>query len=188
MALQVSEARTVDELVAACRRGGRPKFVHFWGHRARPDGQLGASCFSQWWPAPFESEGEVFASAEHYMMWRKAQLFGDAEAAAKVLEAASPGAAKTLGRSVRGFDEQVWVSHRWQIVVAASVGKFGSDPDLLTYLLGTGNRVLVEASPVDRIWGIGLTGDHEHATVPELWRGLNLLGFALMEARDRLRP
>jgi ribA/ribD-fused uncharacterized protein len=71
-------------------------------------------------------------------------------------------------------------------VVAGSVHKFGQDPALRAHLLGTGSRVLVEASPRDRIWGIGLTADDDRAARPQLWQGLNLLGFALMEARQRL--
>ena len=180
-------ARSVDELVRA-RAAGPVKYVFFWGHRARRPGVLDQACLSQWWPASFTADGSAFGSAEHYMMWRKALLFGDDDIAARVLEARSPAEAKDLGRRVRGFDDAVWVAHRWEIVVTASVLKFGSDPGLRDYLLSTSRRVLVEASPVDRIWGIGLAVDHEHVEQPERWRGLNLLGFALMEARERLTP
>lgn len=90
-------------------------------------------------------------------------------------------------RLVRGFDDAVWARERFALVVEGSVHKFGQDPALRTYLLGTGERVLVEASPVDRIWGIGLAKDDPRSANPASWRGLNLLGFALMEARTRLR-
>ncbi|GAA4622086.1 NADAR family protein [Cellulomonas oligotrophica] len=180
---QVLAARSVAALVAACAAGGVPRFVHFWGHRPRPDGALGRGCFSQWWPSPFQVDGRTFASAEHWMMWRKAVLFDDTERAEQVLTARSPAHAKALGREVRGFDEDVWAAHRWHVVVEGSVAKFDADDALRAYLLGTGSRVLVEASPVDRVWGAGLTADHPDADVPARWRGLNLLGFALMEAR-----
>lgn len=88
---------------------------------------------------------------------------------------------------MRGFDEDVWIRERFALVVAGSVHKFGQDPELAGYLLSTGDRVLVEASPVDRIWGVGLTADDARTERPREWRGLNLLGFALMEARERLR-
>ena len=88
---------------------------------------------------------------------------------------------------MRGFDDAVWQRERYGIVVEGSVHKFASDPALRAYLLCTGDRVLVEASPLDRIWGIGLAADDERALDPARWRGLNLLGFALMEARERLR-
>ncbi|MGW2277426.1 NADAR family protein [Streptomyces sp. NPDC001770] len=177
----------MDDLLTRTRSGKRVKYLLFWGHRPLPDGSLGASCLSQWWPSPFTVDGVRYPSAEHWMMAGKARLFGDAEAERAALEARSPAAAKKAGRLVRGFDEEVWVRERFGLVVAGSVHKFGQDPALRAYLLSTGNRVLVEASPVDRVWGIGLAKDDERAEDPGRWRGLNLLGFALMEARERLR-
>lgn len=88
---------------------------------------------------------------------------------------------------MRGFDEATWERERFRIVVEGSVHKFASDAGLRAFLLSTSKRVLVEASPVDRVWGIGLAADDEAAMDPERWRGPNLLGFALMEARERLR-
>lgn len=180
-----SEPRSVAELIAAAA-GERFEYICFWGHAPRRDGQLGASCFSQWWPAPFMVDGVRYATAEHWMMACKARLFGDAEAERRAVSAAHPKQAKDAGRSVRGFDGAEWERHRFECVVEGSVHKFGQDPALRDHLLGTGSRVLVEASPVDRIWGIGLTADDERAQAPARWRGLNLLGFALMEARQRL--
>ncbi|MCH5675709.1 NADAR family protein [Streptomyces gilvus] len=176
-----------EALVREVRAGAKVKYLHFWGHRPRADGQIGASCLSQWWPSPFTVDGVTCATAEHWMMARKARLFGDAEAERRALEAGHPSQAKKAGRLVRGFDEAVWERERFGIVVEGSVHKFAAHADLRGFLLGTGDRVLVEASPVDRVWGIGLTADDEAATDPERWRGLNLLGFALMEARGRLR-
>ncbi|MBQ1093079.1 NADAR family protein [Streptomyces sp. B93] len=175
-----------DALVREVRAGARVRYLHFWGHRPRPDGRLSASCLSQWWPSPFEVDGVRYATAEHWMMAAKARLFGDAEAERGVLSAGHPAAAKKAGRLVRGFDEAVWERERFGIVVEGSVHKFASGEELRGFLLGTGDRVLVEASPMDRVWGIGLTATDEGASDPERWRGLNLLGFALMEARGRL--
>ncbi|MER5807760.1 NADAR family protein [Streptomyces sp. NPDC002033] len=177
----------IDTLIGQVSRGERVKYLPFWGHRPRPDGRIGPSCLSQWWPSPFTVGDVRYATAEHWMMAGKARLFGDAEAERAALEAKSPAAAKKAGRLVRGFENAVWERERFALVVAGSVHKFGSDPALRSYLLGTGSRVLVEASPVDRIWGIGLAADDERALDPARWRGLNLLGFALMEARERLR-
>ncbi|MCT9080571.1 NADAR family protein [Streptomyces fulvoviolaceus] len=176
-----------DALVRAVRAGARVKYLHFWGHRPRPDGRVGASCLSQWWPSPFVVEGVAYATAEHWMMAGKARLFEDAEAERRVLAAGSPAQAKNIGRLVRRFDEAIWERERFRIVVEGSVHKFAADPRLREFLLGTGERVLVEASPMDRVWGIGLAADDERAAHPERWRGPNLLGFALMEARERLR-
>ncbi|MEV6345140.1 NADAR family protein [Actinoplanes sp. NPDC051851] len=176
--------RTVEELIAVPKR---VKYVFFWRHRPRADGRADAGCMSQWWPSAFTVDGVTFRTAEHYMMWRKARLFGDEESATRILAAKHPARAKELGRGVLGFRDEEWVRERFAIVVDAGMAKFGQHPDLREYLLGTGERVLVEASPLDRIWGIGLVATDERATDPSRWRGLNLLGFALMEARARLR-
>jgi ribA/ribD-fused uncharacterized protein len=182
----IGPPRDLDELCESVRKGSRPRLLLFWGHQPSRDGSLGKECFSQWFPAPFELEGARFPSAEHYMMWKKARLFADEAAAARILAASSPAAAKKLGRAVRNFDDEVWVAHRFEIVVRASVAKFAQNSAPQSYLLGTKNRVLVEASPLDRIWGIGLAASDERAQNPLLWNGLNLLGFALMQARAQL--
>lgn len=179
-------ARSVDALIACEEAGRRAKYLPFWGHRPQRDGSVGAGCLSQWWPASFTVDGVTYATAEHWMMAGKARIFGDADAERRALEAGHPKQAKAAGRTVRGFDQAVWERERFDLVVTGSVHKFGGHPELRDYLLGTGRRVLVEASPVDRIWGIGLAPDDERAERPDAWRGLNLLGFALMEARARL--
>ncbi|MFF7143053.1 NADAR family protein [Streptomyces nodosus] len=176
-----------EALLSEVRAGARIKYLHFWGHRPRRDGRVGADCLSQWWPAPFTVDGVEYATAEHWMMASKARLFGDTEAQDEVLRAAHPALAKKAGRLVRGFDEGAWERERFAIVVEGSVHKFAAHAAPRAFLLGTGDRVLVEASPVDRVWGIGLAADDERAAEPESWRGSNLLGFALMEARERLR-
>ncbi|MEW1720823.1 NADAR family protein [Streptomyces sp. NPDC093109] len=183
----VAEGLGAAGLIARAERGERLRYLHFWGHTPRRDGVLGASCLSQWWPAPFTVDGAAYATAEHWMMASKARLFGDAEAERAALTAANPALAKRAGRLVRGFDETVWERERYAIVVAGAVHKFGQDAALRGFLLATGGRILVEASPMDRVWGIGLASDDERAEDPARWRGLNLLGFALMEARERLR-
>ena len=163
------------------------KYLFFWGHRPERDGSVGKGCLSQWWPASFEVDGLTFATAEHYMMWRKAMLFGDAPIAEQVLAAGHPKVAKDLGRGVADFDAAVWERERYDIVVAGTAAKFGAHEDLRRFLVTTGDRVLVEASPLDAVWGIGLAADHPDAANPDRWPGLNLLGKALMDVRARLR-
>ena len=119
-------------------------------------------------------------------MAEKARLFGD-DILVQILAAKSPAEAKKLGREIQGFDAEVWEAHKVDIVRAGNLHKFGQHKDLLKFLLSTGDRVLVEASPVDAIWGIGLAADAPEAADPARWRGPNLLGFALMEVRDELR-
>ncbi|TKB47291.1 MAG: NADAR family protein [Mesorhizobium sp.] len=165
----------------------RQKFLFFWGHQPSKDGRITTSCFSQWWHAPFTVDGLSYPTAEHWMIAEKARLFGDAQTATQILEAASPKQAKQLGRQVSGFDGTKWDADKYRIVTEGSFQKFRQNAALREYLLSTHDRVLVEASPVDRVWGIDLAADDERAVNPLLWRGENLLGFALMQARDRLR-
>lgn len=178
---------TPEEHLARLREadlaGQRLKILPFWGHKPEHDGSVGAGCLSQWWPAAFTIDGITYPSAEHWMMAGKARLFDDADGLAAVLSANSPGAAKAAGRKVRGFDEAAWVAARYELVVAGNRAKFGQHPDLADFLRRTGTKVLVEASPYDRIWGIGLAPSNPDTAHPAKWRGLNLLGFALMEVR-----
>jgi len=171
----------------AFRAKSRLKFLFFWGHQPSKDGSITASCFSQWWSAPFVVAGRRYPTAEHWMMAEKARLFGDDETAAQILQAGSPKQAKQFGRQVRGFDEARWDVEKRRIVGEGSFEKFRQNAALRTFLLSTGEQILVEASPMDRVWGIGLAADDKKAANPLLWRGENLLGFALMQARDRLR-
>lgn len=120
------------------------------------------------------------------MMAEKARLFGDLATRKRVLAASTPGEAKQLGREVTPWNQDTWAAHRFEIVVRASVGKFASNAPLRAFLLATGDRVLVEASPRDRIWGIGMAKNDPSAENPLEWHGLNLLGFALMQARAQL--
>lgn len=178
---------SIADLQSFLRAGGAPKYLFFWGHTPSRDGSVTKSCFSQWWESPFTVDGAKYATAEHFMMASKARLFGDTEILKAILACGHPKQAKELGRKVKGFDDAKWLAHRFDFVVQGNEAKFRQHPDLQGFLLGTGDRVLVEASPVDRIWGIGLAGDDPRANDPAQWRGLNLLGFALMEARRKLR-
>ena len=112
--------RGVAQLVTGMAEGCRVKFLFFWGHHPDRDGGIGVGCLSQWWPSPFTVDGARFATAEHYMMWRKSLLFDDSAIAEQILAAPHPHAAKALGRRVAGFDEQVWDEHRFSFVVACA--------------------------------------------------------------------
>ncbi|GAA4133130.1 NADAR family protein [Actinomadura keratinilytica] len=174
-------AMRIEQLIELERRGELPEFVLFWGG-TKPKG-----CLSQWYPSPFTLDGVTYATAEHYMMAEKARLFGDGEAVERILADPDPGRAKALGRRVRNFDEDTWAKHRYDIVVTGNKAKFGTHERLRDFLLGTTGKVLVEASPEDAIWGIGLSEQQPEARRPSQWRGTNLLGFALMEVREYLR-
>lgn len=173
-------------VIAAEAAGRQTEFLFFWGHRPQTGGTTGPGCLSQWWPASFTVDGVVYATAEHWMMAGKARLFRDEQALAAVLAAPGPKAAKAAGRSVRGFDEKAWAAARFDLVVAGNLAKFRQNPELRAFLTATAPKVLVEASPRDRIWGIGMSAGHQDASLPSRWRGTNLLGFALMNMRDSL--
>lgn len=178
---------SIEELHIATQQGARPKYLFFWGHTPPADGSVSKSCFSQWFPSPFTIEDIRYPTAEHFMMAAKARLFGDREIEEQILKPSHPKQAKELGRKVRGFDEAAWIRERYRLVVEGNFAKFSQNPGLKEFLLATGKRLLVEASPYDRIWGIGLAADHTDAEKPAAWKGLNLLGFALMEVRAMLQ-
>jgi ribA/ribD-fused uncharacterized protein len=178
-------AARLAELRDAELRGEKLYLVHFWSHRAARPGP-GPWVLSQWWPARFTVDGVSYPSAEAYMMAAKARVFGDDETLARILATDDPAEAKTLGRGVHGFDPAVWESRGYEAVVEANRAKFGQHADLQAYLLSTHPAVLVEASPVDDVWGIGLDAGQRDARLPTRWRGRNLLGFALTEVRERL--
>lgn len=163
---------------------------------ARPSyNRFSSGWASQWYPSPFvakitlgnngEKETE-FPSAEHWMMFQKALLFGDTEIAKQILAVkgvASGNMAyiKQLGRQVRNFDEVKWTAERDNIILGGNMLKFQQNEELRTKIMGTGSKQLVEASPRDRIWGIGY-GAKNAMSMRRNW-GLNLLGKALMETR-----
>lgn len=163
------------------------KFLFFWGHQPNKDGKITKTCFSQWWLSSFKVEKVTYKTAEHWMMAKKAELFQDEEVLEKILQADSPAEAKKLGREVKNYDDKLWLENRYEIVKKGNYHKFSQNKELKTFLLNTKDRVLVEASPVDPIWGIGMASDHKDVLIPEKWQGLNLLGFALMEVRDELK-
>lgn len=178
---------TRDRLIRHLDEGHSVDFLFFWGHTPKKPDAVDKSCFSQWFPRAFVIDGVEYESAEHWMMAEKARLFRDDEALAGVLSSTSPAEAKAWGRKVKGFDAGAWSAACSEAVVRGNVAKFSADDDLRTFLLGTGESVIVEASPRDRIWGIGMGASNPDARIPSRWRGKNLLGFALMEARSRIR-
>ena len=187
MSSKVDGVRSLYELKELLHGGVQPEYLLFFGHRPPYGGIINHTCLSQWWQADFTLDDETYRSAEHFMMASKAMLFGDEETAEKIRQDPNPKNAKILGREVAGFDKDKWEAHRFDIVVDGNLAKFSQNRKLLKYLLGTGDSVLVEASPHDTVWGIGLDRDNKDAIRPDYWRGLNLLGFALMEVREQLR-
>lgn len=162
------------------------KYLFFWGHTPSKQSSVDKSCLSQWYKCSFTVDNITYNTAEQYMMSKKAILFNDILTFERIMNANHPNEFKKLGREVKNFDIDVWESNRYNIVVDGNLAKFSQNERLKYFLLSTKNRVLVEASPYDTIWGIGLTADTPNIENPHTWKGLNLLGFALMQVRDTL--
>lgn len=160
-------------------------FVFFWGHTNRGEG-LTKACLSQWFPCFFVVDGQYYNCTEQYMMAEKARIFGDEEIRQQILAEYSQMTMKKLGRKVRNYDDEIWKEKRFDVVVKGNIAKFSQNEKLVNYLLSTDDKILVEASPKDTVWGIGLDELSPEAIQPHKWKGENLLGFALMEVRDIL--
>ena len=177
---------SVDSIKRMVSTDPNVRFIYFWGHTPSVKG-ITETCLSQWYDVEFEIAEVKYNTAEQYMMAQKALLFDDKEVFAQIMLADNPRDYKALGRKIRNFDSNVWDVRKYDIVVEGNRAKFSQNDDLKEYLLSTGDAILVEASPYDRIWGIGLyPGQAAKGTVDQ-WRGLNFLGSALMEVRERLR-
>jgi ribA/ribD-fused uncharacterized protein len=177
----------LDWLKKLYDQGENIKYIFFWGHSNKANEPVGKFVFSQWYPSSFIVGGIEYKTSEHWMMAQKAKLFNDQSSFDNIISATKPGEVKEIGRQIKSFKEDVWNSHKHAIVVQGNIHKFSQNPQLKDYLLSTADRVLVEASPTDVDWGIGLTQDAKMVENPHTWRGENLLGFALMEVRDQLR-
>lgn len=175
---------TNEKIISRMESGEDLKFHLFWGHQEKD--RITRSCLSQWYKSSFKVNGVTFKTAEHYMMAEKARLFNDQKTLNEIISAVEPSEVKKLGRAVRNYDQETWEENRFEIVVRGNFHKFSQNEQLANYLKSTKNEILVEASPVDIIWGIGLSESSEDATLPYFWNGLNLLGYALMETRDIL--
>lgn len=174
-----------EQLISCLESKYSAKFLYFWGHE-NSRSSINKSCLSQWYSSAFEDNSTVFKTAEHYMMYHKAIYFGESVIANKILESKSPGEAKNLGRTIGSFIDSEWELVRFQIVVHGNFLKFTQNPELGRFLINTNERVLVEASPIDLIWGVGLSVDDERINDVKQWKGDNLLGYALMKVRNLL--
>lgn len=177
---------TVETIKENVRRNHDVPIIYFWGHTPNPK-KMTTSCLSQWYDCYFEVDGVQYHTTEQYMMANKALLFGDDEVLEKIMATNSPFEYKKLGRKIGRFVQERWDARKYDIVVEGNKAKFSQNPDLKAFLLSTGDAILVEASPYDTIWGIGLSKEEAEKGCVEQWRGENLLGFALMEVRDWLK-
>jgi ribA/ribD-fused uncharacterized protein len=142
--------------------------------------------FSQWSPSPFVVDGQKYSCAEQFMMYKKAMTFGDTEIARKVMETESPREQKALGRKVKGFNPDIWGAIARDVVMRGNIAKFTQSKRHYDALMATMGTLVVEASPYDTVWGIGMGAD-EAARVSEAdWKGTNWLGQVVTEVREAL--
>lgn len=177
---------SINSIMKRFDKGENLEYLFFWGHQTQK-GKVDQSCLSQWYPSIFDDDGVMFNTAEHFMMAEKANLFGDLETWEVIVESKDPKDAKGLGRKIKNFDSVLWDNEKYEIVKKGNLLKFGQHKKLKEFLLSTGDQILVEASPYDTIWGIGMLKSHPEVTDPYKWKGENLLGFALMEVREILK-
>ena len=151
------------------------KFIFFWG-----------GTFSQWCPSPFTIDGVEYNCNEQYMMAKKALMFNDVEAYKNIMATRHPNEQKAFGRKVKGFDKDRWEKYCRKIVFDANYAKFTQNPEMKKELFDSGTREIVEASPEDKIWGIGLHESDKRCLDKSQWQGTNWLGEAIMEVREVL--
>ena len=151
-------------------------FIFFWN-----------GTFSQWTPSDFVIDGIKNVTAEQYMMAKKAELFEDADAYIQIMKSKNPSEQKRLGRSVKNFDKDLWEKVCRKIVYDGNKAKFSQNPTMKAELMATGELEIVEASPYDKIWGIGLHETDPRAWDKATWQGKNWLGIEIMKVRKKLR-
>jgi len=154
----------------------KEQFHFFWG-----------GPFSQWYGShPFVVKGIEYNDAETYMMWFKDQVFSGGKLADQILNAKHPSEVKVLGRQVENFNVNIWSAVAKHGVFVGNFAKFTQHSDLTEFILSTQGKTLVEASPEDKIWGIGLRADDPRAQQRDTWRGTNWLGETLTDVRDAI--
>lgn len=164
---------------------GMLECTFFYGHTRGISQEIGKECLSQWYVCGFKDENGIdFISAEQYMMYNKAILFGDLVTAHKILESTTQFDIKRLGREVKDFNEKKWIENREKIVMKGNIFKFTQNKKLKDFIMTTENTILVEASPTDDIWGIKMGMCEPGVNNPNNWRGYNLLGFILTDVRE----
>lgn len=153
----------------------KEEFAFFWG-----------GTMSQWAKSKFIIDGVEFNTCEQYMMYKKALMFNDYDAAKKIMSTLNPKEQKQFGREVKGFKDDVWTKYCREIVYDANVAKFTQNKNMYDELMFTAGRTLVEASPLDKRWGIGLAADNPFAQDRSTWQGANWLGEAIERVREDL--
>ena len=142
---------------------------------------------SQWSDCSFTIGDTKFTSAEQYMMYTKAVMFEDYSIMEQILETTDPSEQKRLGKLVHNFSQYVWDREKYNIICTGNLAKFTQDLEHKEFLLNTGNKIIVEASEDDTVYGIGLGIDDSRIWEPKQWKGTNLLGKCLVHVRELIK-
>ena len=163
--------------------------VFFWSQKSKTNNGLGEECLSNWYPCEFiDPITKIkYFNTEQWMMEKKADLFKDRKIQEQILRTKDPKTCKDLGRKVKKFNKNIWFKNCKLIVKSGCFLKFSQNEKLKNYLLSTSNRLIVEASPYDCIWGIGMSEECAKKTDIHEWSGKNYLGECLMKVRNMLK-
>lgn len=177
-----------EDIIALRKRSKEEEFTYLFFSRPTPseNGRPGEGALSTRWVAPFQIGDQEYPTVDHFMMYSKAMLFGDEESAEKILATESPDRVQELGRQVKDFDSELWREHRFAIALRGNLAKFSQNEDLKEYIFSTGEAIFIATSASELVWGIGLSEEQARQTSPINWKGLNLLGFALVRTRALL--
>ncbi|VTU42571.1 MULTISPECIES: NADAR family protein [unclassified Variovorax] len=156
----------------------RTEIVTFWGAQ---------SPLSNWNIGKFTSRGIDFNCSEQLMMYRKAELFGDATSMAAILVEPDPREQKALGRAVSGFVKPIWDAASEAVLFEGLFDKFTQVASAHGVLMASEEKLIIEASPTDRLYGVGLAAYDPRILDTETWRGANRLGYLLMRVRSAIR-
>lgn len=168
--------QTREDIITRYNNGELLEFVFFWG------GYL-----SNWFESNFDIGGVTYFCVEQYMMAMKAKTFNDNIILQKIMQSNDQKEVKQLGREVKNYVDDIWVKERIKVVYDGNMAKFSQNEGLKNYILHTNDKILVEASPYDNIWGVKLGKDNRLINNPNNWLGENYLGFTLMYVRDKLK-
>lgn len=183
-----SPVYSIESMQKEKEEGKKRDKIFFWGGKPSKETRtVGKECLSQWYMADFYVGHVKYCCMEQYMMSKKALLFGDSDVNEKIMKSFNQREIKSLGRKIKGFDEEIWSLFKRPIILTGNFYKFSQIDNIRKYLLSTGDDMLIEASPYDSIWGIGMGAEEASQCGIDKWRGQNLLGFALMEVRDELK-
>ncbi|WP_072913319.1 NADAR family protein [Pseudobutyrivibrio xylanivorans] len=141
---------------------------------------------SNWYLSEFFIDNKKFSSMEQYMMYMKAKCFADEEIAERIMSTTDVAEIKSLGRLVKGYNENIWNGMRQVIVYEGLLAKFSQNKELRERLIATGNDIIAECAVKDTVWGIGVSMKDDRKTDITAWRGNNLLGYALMCVRKKI--